>query len=42
VIHPATVEAVVLPPIDTSGWTKATLDDEIEAIHAAYLKVLGS
>ena len=30
----------MLPPIDTSGWTKATLDDEIEAIHARYLHVL--
>jgi putative phosphoserine phosphatase/1-acylglycerol-3-phosphate O-acyltransferase len=40
VIHPATVEAVVLPPIDTSGWTRETLDDEIEAIHARYVQVL--
>jgi putative phosphoserine phosphatase / 1-acylglycerol-3-phosphate O-acyltransferase len=40
VIHPATVEAVVLPPIDTSGWTKATLDDEIEAIRNRFLEVL--
>jgi putative phosphoserine phosphatase / 1-acylglycerol-3-phosphate O-acyltransferase len=40
IIHPATVEAVVLPPIDTSGWTRKTIGEEIEAIHAAYLKVL--
>ena len=40
VIHPATVEAVVLPPIDTSGWTKATLDDEIEAIRSRYVEIL--
>ena len=40
VIHPATVEAVVLPPIDTSGWTKATLDDEIEAIRNKFVGVL--
>jgi putative phosphoserine phosphatase/1-acylglycerol-3-phosphate O-acyltransferase len=40
VIHPATVEAVVLPPIDTSGWTKATLDDEIEAIRNRFIEVL--
>src|SRR5262245_975499 len=40
VIHPATVEAVVLPPIDTSGWTKETLDDEIEAIRNKFVEVL--
>ncbi|MGH7338078.1 MAG: 1-acylglycerol-3-phosphate O-acyltransferase, partial [Myxococcota bacterium] len=40
VIHPATVEAVVLPPIDTSGWTRATLDDEIEAIRNRFIEVL--
>jgi len=40
VIHPATVEAVVLPPIDTSGWTRETLDDEIDAIRARYIQVL--
>jgi putative phosphoserine phosphatase/1-acylglycerol-3-phosphate O-acyltransferase len=40
VIHPATVEAVVLPPIDTSGWSKATLDDEIEAIRNRFIEVL--
>ena len=40
VIHPATVEAVVLPPIDTSTWTKATLDEEIEAIRNRFTEVL--
>jgi putative phosphoserine phosphatase/1-acylglycerol-3-phosphate O-acyltransferase len=40
VIHPAIVEAVVLPPIDTSGWTRATLDDEIEKVRNLYLEVL--
>jgi putative phosphoserine phosphatase/1-acylglycerol-3-phosphate O-acyltransferase len=40
VIHPATIEAVVLPPIDTSSWTKATLDDEIEAIRNRFIEVL--
>lgn len=40
IIHPATVEAVVLPPVDTRGWTPATLDAEIEAIRARYVEVL--
>ena len=40
VIRPATVEAVVLPPIDTSDWTRETLDAEIQAIRERYLEVL--
>ncbi len=40
VVRPATIEAVVLPPIDTSGWTPADLDREIEAIRGRYLEVL--
>jgi putative phosphoserine phosphatase/1-acylglycerol-3-phosphate O-acyltransferase len=39
-LRPAAVEAVVLPPVDTSGWTTEGLDDEIEAIRARYLEVL--
>jgi putative phosphoserine phosphatase/1-acylglycerol-3-phosphate O-acyltransferase len=42
IVRPATVEAVVLPPIPTAGWTKATLDDEISRIRERYLEVLGS
>jgi putative phosphoserine phosphatase/1-acylglycerol-3-phosphate O-acyltransferase len=41
IIHPATVEAVVLPPVDTSTWTREGLDEEIAAIRARYLEVLG-
>jgi len=41
IIHPAIVEAVVLPPVDTSTWTREGLDDEIAAIRARYLEVLG-
>lgn len=41
VVRPATVEAVVLPPIDTSDWTRESLDDEIRAIRLRYLEVLG-
>ena len=40
VVRPATVEAIVLPPIDTSGWTRATLDAEIQAIRNLYLEIL--
>ena len=42
VIRPAVVEAVVLPPVDTSHWTRESLDEEVEAIHRRYLEVLGS
>ena len=40
IIHPAIVEAVVLPPIDTSGWTREALDDEIENVRQLYIEVL--
>ena len=40
VLRPATIEAVVLPPVDTRGWKRAHLDDEIEAIRNRYLEVL--
>jgi putative phosphoserine phosphatase/1-acylglycerol-3-phosphate O-acyltransferase len=42
VVRPATVEAVVLPPVDTSGWSLETLDSEMEAIRGRYLSVLES
>jgi putative phosphoserine phosphatase/1-acylglycerol-3-phosphate O-acyltransferase len=41
VLRPANVEAVVLPPIDTTGWTRESLDAEIEAVRKRYLEVLG-
>jgi putative phosphoserine phosphatase/1-acylglycerol-3-phosphate O-acyltransferase len=40
VVRPTTIEVVVLPPIDTSGWKRERLDAEIEAIRARYLEVL--
>jgi putative phosphoserine phosphatase / 1-acylglycerol-3-phosphate O-acyltransferase len=40
VLRPATVEVVVLPPVETTGWTRETLDERIEAVRAAYLEVL--
>jgi len=42
VLRPATVEVEVLPPVDTSGWTKEGLEDEIHAIRKEYLRVLAS
>ncbi len=40
VVRPATVEAVVLPPIDTSDWTTDDLDERIAAIRERYLEIL--
>ncbi|MBW2695587.1 MAG: HAD-IB family hydrolase [Deltaproteobacteria bacterium] len=40
IVRPTTIEAVVLPPIDTSEWTLECLDDEIEAIRARYAELL--
>jgi len=40
VVRPATIEAIVLPPISTYDWTAESLDDEIEAIRAQYLEIL--
>jgi putative phosphoserine phosphatase/1-acylglycerol-3-phosphate O-acyltransferase len=42
VLRPATVEAVVLPPVETRHWTPETLDREIEAIRSRYAEVLAS
>jgi putative phosphoserine phosphatase/1-acylglycerol-3-phosphate O-acyltransferase len=41
VVRPASIEAVVLPPIDTSGWRAERLDDEIRSIRRRFLEVLG-
>jgi putative phosphoserine phosphatase/1-acylglycerol-3-phosphate O-acyltransferase len=40
VVRSATIEVVVLPPVETSDWRRETLDDEIEAIRARYQEVL--
>jgi putative phosphoserine phosphatase / 1-acylglycerol-3-phosphate O-acyltransferase len=39
-VRPATVEAVVHPPIETKGWTAETLDREIEKIRRLYEETL--
>jgi putative phosphoserine phosphatase/1-acylglycerol-3-phosphate O-acyltransferase len=41
VLRPGSVRAVVLPPIDTSGWKRESLDAEIEKVRKSYLDVLG-
>jgi len=40
VVRPAVVEAVVLPPIDTSSWTLDTLDDRIREVRDRYVEIL--
>ena len=40
VVRPATIEAVVLPPVETTSWTREGLDDEIRAVRQLYLDVL--
>jgi len=40
VVRPATVEAVVHPPISTAGWTTETLDQQIAAIHKLFSDTL--
>jgi putative phosphoserine phosphatase/1-acylglycerol-3-phosphate O-acyltransferase len=41
IVRPAVVEAVVLPPIDTSSWTLGTLNEEIQNIRSRYIEILG-
>lgn len=40
VVRPANIDAVVLPPIDTSSWTVDTLEQRISEIHGLYLDTL--
>jgi putative phosphoserine phosphatase/1-acylglycerol-3-phosphate O-acyltransferase len=40
IVRPAVVEAVALPPVDTSSWTLDTLESEIASIRARYLEIL--
>jgi putative phosphoserine phosphatase/1-acylglycerol-3-phosphate O-acyltransferase len=40
IVRPATIEAVVLPPVPTTDWTAEGLDEEIAEIRDRYLKVL--
>lgn len=40
IVRPAVVEAIVLPPVDTSRWTLDALDDQIERIRDRYIDIL--
>ena len=40
IVRPATIEAVVLPPISTRKWSVEQLDEEIDAIRNRYLEIL--
>ena len=40
IVRPATIEAVVLPPIETTDWTVEALDEEIAEIRDRYLEIL--
>ncbi len=40
VVRPATIEVLVLPPIDTSDWTVENLDEEIRTIRDRYVAIL--
>lgn len=40
IVRPAAIEAVILPPIDTSNWTLENLDSEISAIRDRYVEIL--
>lgn len=39
-VRPTTIDVDVLPPIDTTTWTRATLDSEIAKIHESYVAAL--
>ena len=41
VMRPATVRVDVLPPIDTAGWTTATLNRHVTEVRNLFLKCLG-
>lgn len=40
IFHPATVDVEVLPPVDTSAWQVATIDEHIEAVRNMFLHAL--
>lgn len=40
-IRPTTIDVDVLPPIDTTSWTRRDLDDRIAEVHQQYVDVLG-
>ena len=41
VYRSATVDVEVLPPVDTSNWTPATVDEHVAEVRAMFVKALG-
>jgi len=41
VFRPATVEVDVLPPVDTSDWSPATVDEHVREVRNLFLRTLG-
>lgn len=39
-MRPGTVEVVVLPPVDTSGWTRETIGEHAETVRRMYVETL--
>ena len=40
IVRPATIEATVLPPIETTAWTEDELDEQVEAVRRLFLEQL--
>jgi putative phosphoserine phosphatase/1-acylglycerol-3-phosphate O-acyltransferase len=40
IFHPGTVDVEVLPPIDTSTWSAATIDTHVADVRELYLQAL--
>jgi putative phosphoserine phosphatase / 1-acylglycerol-3-phosphate O-acyltransferase len=41
-LSPGTVEVVVLPAVDTSGWRRDTIDDHVAEVRQQFLETLAS
>jgi len=41
VYRPATVDVEVLPPVDTSSWTRETINEHVREVRNMFLKTLG-
>jgi putative phosphoserine phosphatase/1-acylglycerol-3-phosphate O-acyltransferase len=41
VFRPATVDVQVLPPVDTSGWRRETLDEHVREVRNMFARTLG-
>jgi putative phosphoserine phosphatase/1-acylglycerol-3-phosphate O-acyltransferase len=40
VIRPGTIDVVVLPPVDTSDWTRATINDHVAEVRVMFADTL--